>query len=109
MTTDRAEINPDVMTGRPIIRDARIPVEVFVRKLSEAGDRGRPRGHHPRLTREDIHAAGRMPPPRWRTTGAADDRMTERHRGASLDGLPAEGRLPARAQAISTKRVSGRP
>jgi uncharacterized protein (DUF433 family) len=33
MTTDRIEINPDVMLGKPVIRGTRIPVELFLRKL----------------------------------------------------------------------------
>ncbi|MCA9948466.1 MAG: DUF433 domain-containing protein, partial [Anaerolineales bacterium] len=35
MRTDRIEINPQVMSGKPVIRGTRIPVELLVRKLSE--------------------------------------------------------------------------
>ena len=33
MTTDRIEINPAVMLGKPVVRGTRIPVEVILRKL----------------------------------------------------------------------------
>ena len=33
--TDRIEINPKVMMGKPVIRGSRIPVELILRKLSE--------------------------------------------------------------------------
>ena len=33
--TDRIEINPKVMVGKPVIRGTRIPVELILRKLSE--------------------------------------------------------------------------
>ena len=45
--TDRIEVNPRVMLGKPVIRGTRIPVELV---LLEA---------YPRMTREDIHAAMR--------------------------------------------------
>jgi Protein of unknown function (DUF433) len=37
--TDRIEINPRVMLGKPVIRGTRIPVELILRKLSEAHPR----------------------------------------------------------------------
>ncbi len=33
--TDRIEVNPKVMMGKPVIRGTRIPVELVLRKLSE--------------------------------------------------------------------------
>jgi uncharacterized protein (DUF433 family) len=33
--TERIEINPLVMLGKPVIRGTRIPVELILRKLSE--------------------------------------------------------------------------
>jgi hypothetical protein len=33
--TNRIEIDPDVMLGKPVIRGTRIPVELILRKLSE--------------------------------------------------------------------------
>jgi uncharacterized protein (DUF433 family) len=35
LLTDRVEINPTVMLGKPVIRGTRIPVELIVRKLGE--------------------------------------------------------------------------
>jgi hypothetical protein len=32
--TDRIEINPSVMQGKPVIRGTRIPVELLLRKLA---------------------------------------------------------------------------
>ena len=36
MTADRAEISPDVMLGKPVIRDTRTPVEIIMRTLSDS-------------------------------------------------------------------------
>ena len=55
--TDRIEINPKVMLGKPVIRGTRIPVELILRKLSEGMDEIDLLEAYPRLTREDIHAA----------------------------------------------------
>ena len=33
--TERIEINPKVMMGKPVIRGTRIPVELILRKISE--------------------------------------------------------------------------
>ncbi len=55
--TDRIEINPKVMMGKPVIRGTRIPVELILRKLSEGATEGDLLDAHPRLKREDIQAA----------------------------------------------------
>jgi uncharacterized protein (DUF433 family) len=55
--TDRIEINPRVMLGKPVIRGTRIPVELILRKLSEAASEVDLLEAYPRLTREDIRAA----------------------------------------------------
>jgi len=34
-TTDRIEINPKIMLGKPVIRGSRITVELILRKLGE--------------------------------------------------------------------------
>jgi len=57
MVTDRIEINPAVMLGKPVIRGTRIPVELIIRKLSEGATEADLLDAYPRLTREDIHAA----------------------------------------------------
>jgi uncharacterized protein (DUF433 family) len=54
MTTDRIEINPDVMLGEPVIRGTRIPVELILRKLSEGATEADLLDAYPRLTRADI-------------------------------------------------------
>jgi uncharacterized protein (DUF433 family) len=57
--TDRIEIDPDVMLGKPVIRGTRIPVELILRKLSEGASDAELLDAYPRLTREDIQAAMR--------------------------------------------------
>jgi uncharacterized protein (DUF433 family) len=56
-TTDRIEINPKVMLGKPVIRGTRITVELILRKLGEGAREGDLLDAYPRLTREDIKAA----------------------------------------------------
>ena len=55
--TDRIEVNPKVMMGKPVIRGTRITVELILRKLSEGATEEDLREASPRLTRADIHAA----------------------------------------------------
>ena len=57
MTTDRIEINPEVMLGKPVIRGTRVPVELILRKLSEGATEADLLDAYPRLTRIDIQAA----------------------------------------------------
>ena len=57
MTTDRIEINPEVMLGKPVIRGTRIPVELIIRKLSEGATEADLLDAYPRLTHADIQAA----------------------------------------------------
>ena len=57
--TDRIEVNPRVMLGKPVIRGTRIPVELILRKLSEGASEVDLVEAYPQLTREDIHAAMR--------------------------------------------------
>ncbi len=57
MTTDRIEINPKVMLGKPVIRGTRIPVELVVRKLGEGMSQEELLDAYPRLTTADIQAA----------------------------------------------------
>jgi len=59
--TDRIEINPKVMMGKPVIRGTRIPVELILRTLSEGAKERELLETYPRLTKEDIHAAIRYP------------------------------------------------
>ncbi len=55
--TDRIELNPKVMMGKPVIRGTRITVELILRKLSEGGTEADLLDAYSRLTREDIQAA----------------------------------------------------
>ena len=57
--TDRIELNPQVMLGKPVIRGTRIPVELILRKLSEGASEADLLQAYPRLTREDLQAAMR--------------------------------------------------
>ena len=55
--TDRIEINPKIMLGKPVIRGTRITVELVLRKLSEGATEADLLDAYPKLTREDIQAA----------------------------------------------------
>jgi uncharacterized protein (DUF433 family) len=55
--TDRIEINPKVLMGKPVIRGTRLTVELILRKLSEGAGEEDLMEAYPRLTREDIQAA----------------------------------------------------
>ena len=45
------------MLGKPVIRGARIPVELIVRKLSGGADEKALLEAYPKLTADDVHAA----------------------------------------------------
>ena len=55
--TDRIEVNPRVMLGKPVIRGTRVTVELILRKLSEGATEAELLDAYPRLTRDDIRAA----------------------------------------------------
>jgi uncharacterized protein (DUF433 family) len=57
MVTDRIEIDPKVMLGKPVIRGTRITVELILRKLAEGATETELLDAYPRLTREDLQAA----------------------------------------------------
>ena len=54
--TERIEINPDVMQGKPVIRGTRVPAELILRKLSEGASIEDLLDAYPRLTADDIRA-----------------------------------------------------
>jgi len=54
---DRIEINPQIMLGKPVIKDTRITVEIILKKLSQNITIDEILADYPRLTREDIQAA----------------------------------------------------
>jgi len=55
--TERIEINPAIMLGKPVIRGTRIPVELVLRKLAEGATIEDLLDAYPRLTPDDIRAA----------------------------------------------------
>ena len=55
--TNRIEVNPGVMLGKPVIRGTRIPVELLLRKLADGATEADLLEAYPRLTRDDLHAA----------------------------------------------------
>jgi uncharacterized protein (DUF433 family) len=55
--TDRIELNPKVMLGKPVIRGTRITVELILRELSEGTNEREILEAYPKLTSEDIQAA----------------------------------------------------
>jgi uncharacterized protein (DUF433 family) len=55
--SERVEINPQVLQGKPVIRGTRIPVELLLRKLGEGASEEDLLDAYPRLTRGDIRAA----------------------------------------------------
>jgi uncharacterized protein (DUF433 family) len=55
--TDRIEINPKIMLGKPVIRGTRIAVALILRKLSEGATEAELLNAYPKLTRQDIQAA----------------------------------------------------
>ena len=54
--TERIEINPLVMLGKPVIRNTRIPVELVLRKLAEGAAVADLLDAYPRLTEADVRA-----------------------------------------------------
>lgn len=57
MTTERIEINPAVMMGKPVIRGTRITVELILRKLAEGETETDLLEDYPHLKADDIRAA----------------------------------------------------
>jgi uncharacterized protein (DUF433 family) len=55
--TDRIEVNPKIMLGKPVIRGTRIPVELILRKLGEGATEADILDAYPGLTRDDVRAA----------------------------------------------------
>jgi uncharacterized protein (DUF433 family) len=56
-TTDRIEIDPAVMLGKPVIRGTRLPVELIISKLGEGAAETDLLDAYPHLTSADIRAA----------------------------------------------------
>ena len=56
-TSNRIEVNPEIMLGKPVIRGTRVTVELLLRKLAEGATEDGLLEAYPHLTREDIKAA----------------------------------------------------
>jgi uncharacterized protein (DUF433 family) len=54
--TERIEINPSVMLGKPVVRNTRIPVELVLRKLAEGATVADLLDAYPKLTEADVRA-----------------------------------------------------
>ena len=54
---EKIEINPQIMFGKPVIKNTRITVEQILRKLSGGMTIEEIIKDHPHLTPEDIYAA----------------------------------------------------
>jgi uncharacterized protein (DUF433 family) len=57
MTTERIDIDPAIMMGKPVIRGTRITVELILRKLAEGNNEVQLLEDYPHLTTADIRAA----------------------------------------------------
>lgn len=55
--SEHIHVDPDVMSGKPVIKGTRIPVELILRKLGEGLEERDLLDAYPRLKREDILAA----------------------------------------------------
>lgn len=55
--TERIEINPKVMLGKPVIRGTRLTVELILRKISGGASEADLMDAYPGLTSADIRAA----------------------------------------------------
>ena len=51
------EINPEIMFGKPVIRNTRITVELILRKLAGGMSFDEIIADHPHLHKDDIYAA----------------------------------------------------
>ena len=57
MTTNRIQINPAVMMGKPVIQGTRITVELILHRLAEGVNEAELLEDYPHLAPEDIRAA----------------------------------------------------
>ena len=55
--TDRIELNPSIMLGKPVVRGTRVTVELILRKIAEGADEATLLAAYPNLTKADIQAA----------------------------------------------------
>ncbi len=57
MTHARIEVNPAIMSGKPVIKGTRITVEQILRKLAGGMTIDEILTDHPHLTADDVYAA----------------------------------------------------
>jgi len=57
MTTDRINIDPAIMMGKPVIRGTRVTVELLLSKLAEGASEDELLSDYPQVMREDLRAA----------------------------------------------------
>lgn len=57
---DHIEVNPEVMGGKPVIRDTRITVEIILDWLAAGWSEAELFENYPRLTREGLKAVFAM-------------------------------------------------
>ena len=57
MTTNRIQIDPAVMMGKPVIQGTRITVELILHKLAEGATEADLLEDYPHLTPDDIRSA----------------------------------------------------
>lgn len=55
--TDRIEMNPKIMMGKPVVRGTRVTVELIVRKIGEGASISDILDGYPQLGADDIRAA----------------------------------------------------
>ena len=55
--SERIEVNPKVLMGKPVIKGTRISVELILKKLAASETEGDILQAHPHITKEDIKAA----------------------------------------------------
>ena len=57
MTTERIDIDPAIMMGKPVIRGTRITVELILRNLADGASESELLEDYPHLTTNDSRAA----------------------------------------------------
>jgi len=55
--TDRINIDPKVLSGKPVFKGTRIPISIVLKMLRDGATFQKIIEEHPRLTQEDIKAA----------------------------------------------------
>ena len=75
---DRIVKDPEILTGKPVVRGTRIPVELVLAKLARNPDLDELFEDYPRLTVEDVKACQSFGVSRARNPGSASRRLRRR-------------------------------